>query len=127
MPEDRHLEKPLSLRLGPERLPAEQAAERAGLSIRQWILAVLHERLQQDAPQQPAPRPRLNGRPAPEWAPLAAGRYRDGESVNDLVAAYDSTPTEVLRALRSEQVTIRTPSEAAKVKAARRRTEATAG
>lgn len=45
MTTDRHREKPLSLRLGPERQPVEEAAERDGVPVRQWILAAIREKL----------------------------------------------------------------------------------
>lgn len=45
MTTDRHLEKPLSLRLGAERQPVEDAAAREGIPVRQWILAAIREKL----------------------------------------------------------------------------------
>ena len=42
---DRHTEKPLSLRLGAERQPVEDAAVRAGVPVRQWILSAVREKL----------------------------------------------------------------------------------
>ena len=46
---DRHAEKPLSLRMGAERLRVEDAAKREGIPVRQWILAAIREKLARDA------------------------------------------------------------------------------
>lgn len=48
MSTDRHREKPLSLRLGAERQRVEDAAEQAGLAVRQWILAAVREKLNRE-------------------------------------------------------------------------------
>lgn len=46
---DRHLEKPLSLRLGAERQRVKEAADREGVPVRQWILTAIREKLKRDA------------------------------------------------------------------------------
>jgi hypothetical protein len=46
---DRHREKPLSLRLGPDRQPVEEAAAAEGMPVRKWILAAIRERLERQA------------------------------------------------------------------------------
>lgn len=45
---DRHMEKPLSLRLGAERQRVEAAAERAGLPVRRWLLDAVREKLDRE-------------------------------------------------------------------------------
>lgn len=50
---DRHAEKPLSLRLGAERSRVEEAAERAGVPVRRWLMDAVREKLDREEAAQP--------------------------------------------------------------------------
>jgi hypothetical protein len=45
---DRHRETPLSLRLGAERQRVEEAARRAGMPVRRWLLDAVQEKLDRE-------------------------------------------------------------------------------